>query len=221
MLVPGLIDCHAHIAFPQPGKTPRSARLFEAAAVLRTLLGRGVTTVRDAWGADAGFRLTLEQGWITGPDLLLSLRQLCTTGGIGDTWNPRTGAVDALGDPALPEPVFDGPDAARAAVRRMVRAGADWIKLGASGAMSQGDRVHDPLVTAAELHAVVDEAGRYGGRGGSPTSRRTRRRARIPLRSRSSPPPARNGRPAAVSCPPASPMCPEPSPRPPVVRWRW
>ncbi|WP_460443818.1 amidohydrolase family protein, partial [Amycolatopsis cihanbeyliensis] len=164
LLVPGLIDCHAHIAFPQPGDAPRSARLFEAAAVLRTLLGRGVTTVRDAWGADSGFRLALEQGWITGPDLLLSLRQLCTTGGIGDPWNPRTGSVDALGDPALPEPVFDGPDAARAAVRRMVRAGADWIKLGASGAMSEGDRVHDALVTAAEVHAVVDEAERQGGR---------------------------------------------------------
>lgn len=93
----------------------------------------GVTTVRDAWGADAGLTRALREGWITGPDLLLSLRQLSPTGGLGDAWRPDTGCADALSDPALPDPVFDGPDAARAAVRRMVRAGADWIKLGAGG----------------------------------------------------------------------------------------
>jgi imidazolonepropionase-like amidohydrolase len=55
LLIPGLIDCHAHVAFPPHEPLPRSARILEAAAVLRCLLTRGVTTVRDGWGADAGF----------------------------------------------------------------------------------------------------------------------------------------------------------------------
>ncbi|MFB9689359.1 hypothetical protein [Amycolatopsis plumensis] len=135
LLIPGLIDCHVHVAFPRPEPLPRSARILEAVPVPRGLLARGITTVRDAWGADAGVKHALREGWLTGPDLLISLRQLGPTGGLGDSWEPPAGAVDHYGDPSLPDPVFDGPDAARAAVRRMVRAGADWIKVGASGAM--------------------------------------------------------------------------------------
>lgn len=111
LLVPGLIDCHTHVAFPRPESLPRSARILEAVPVLRRLLSRGITTVRDAWGADAGFTHALRQRWITGPDLLISLRQLSPTGGLGDVWEPGLGAKDRLGDPALPNPVFDGPDA--------------------------------------------------------------------------------------------------------------
>jgi imidazolonepropionase-like amidohydrolase len=162
LLLPGLIDCHAHVAFPGPDPLPRSARVLEAVSVLSGLLARGVTTVRDAWGADAGFRHALREGWITGPDLLLSLRQLSPTGGLGDWWEANTGREDRIADPSLPDSVFDGPDEARAAVRRMVRAGADWIKLGASGAMASIREGRSVEPTDAELHAVVDEAGRCG-----------------------------------------------------------
>lgn len=109
MLIPGLIDCHAHVAFPRAEPLPRSARVLEAVPVLRRLLIRGVTTVRDAWGADAGLTHALSEGWITGPDLLISLRQLSPTGGLGDDWTPDLGTGDWLGDPSLPDPVFDGP----------------------------------------------------------------------------------------------------------------
>lgn len=162
LLLPGLIDCHAHVAFPGPDPLPRSARVLEAVSVLSGLLARGVTTVRDAWGADAGFRHALREGWITGPDLLLSLRQLSPTGGLGDWWDADSGREDRIADPSLPDSVFDGPDEARAAVRRMVRAGADWIKLGASGAMASIREGRSVEPTDAELHAVVDEAGRCG-----------------------------------------------------------
>lgn len=50
LLIPGLIDCHVHVAFPRPEPLPRSARILEAVPVLRRLLTRGITTVRDAWG---------------------------------------------------------------------------------------------------------------------------------------------------------------------------
>jgi imidazolonepropionase-like amidohydrolase len=162
LLIPGLIDCHAHIAFPRDEPLPRSARVLEAVPVLAGLLAHGVTTVRDAWGADAGFTHALRSGWITGPDLLLSLRQLSPTGGLGDDWSPERGSADPLGDPSLPCPLFDGPDAARAAVRRMVRAGADWIKVGASSAMELVRAGRDVCPTDEELHAMVDEARRCG-----------------------------------------------------------
>ncbi|MDQ0377450.1 amidohydrolase family protein [Amycolatopsis thermophila] len=162
LLVPGFIDCHVHVAFQRYG--PRSARTLAAVPVLRALLHAGVTTVRDAWGADAGLRMAVARGWIDGPELLISLRQLSATGGIGDHWDATDGALERFDDPSMPSPVFDGPDAARAAVRRMVRAGTDWIKVAVSGSLKRGPRAHDVQVTDAELAALVDEAGRQGGR---------------------------------------------------------
>ncbi|WUJ68691.1 amidohydrolase family protein [Kribbella soli] len=168
LLVPGFIDCHTHVCIAQtrldPFGSPRSVRPLSAVPVLRTLLQLGVTTVRDAWGADAGVRMAVEKGWIEGPELLISLRQVGTTGGIGDLWAPRTGPVDFFEDPSLPDPIFDGTDGARAVVRRMVRAGADWIKVTATGSMAIGKGVHDVELTADEMSALVDEARRRGGR---------------------------------------------------------
>ncbi|MGW7687100.1 amidohydrolase family protein [Kribbella sp. NPDC054772] len=168
LILPGLIDCHTHVCITQtrrdPFGLPRSVRPLSAVPVLRTLLRLGVTTVRDAWGADAGVRMAVEKGWIDGPQILLSLRQVGTTGGIGDLWAPRTGPLDFFDDPSLPDPIFDGPDGARAVVRRMVRAGADWIKATATGSMAIGTGVHDIELTADEMTALVDEAQRRGGR---------------------------------------------------------
>ena len=162
LLVPGLIDCHAHVAFLLEEPLPRSVRLFEAVAVLRGLLERGVTTVRDALGADAGFRHALSAGWISGPDLLICVGQLSPTGGLGDDWTPDLGEVDLFGDPSMPNPRFDGIDGARAAVRRMVRAGADWIKIGADGTLGALRRGGAVRPTDDELGALVDEAVRCG-----------------------------------------------------------
>lgn len=162
LLIPGLIDCHAHVAAPGREPLPRSARILEAVSTLRRLLARGVTTVRDAWGADVGFCHALSEGWISGPDLLVSLMQLSPTGGLGDAWRSDVGVPASLGDPALPDPVFDGPDSARKAVRRMVRAGADWIKVGASGSLRSVQAGCEISPTDAELASVVDEAGRCG-----------------------------------------------------------
>ncbi|WP_253768307.1 amidohydrolase family protein [Goodfellowiella coeruleoviolacea] len=170
LLVPGFIDCHTHVSLTQTlGSAtavtlPRSARQLSAVPVLATLLRNGVTTVRDAWGADAGLRLAVRQGWVAGPDILVSLRQVGTTGGLGDHWVASQGTVDAFGDPSMPDPVFDGPEAARAVVRRMVRAGADWIKVTATGSMARGVGVHDVQLTRAEMSALVDEAVNRGRR---------------------------------------------------------
>lgn len=168
LLVPGFIDCHTHLCIAQtrrdPFGLPRSVRPLSAVPVLRTLLSLGVTTVRDAWGADAGVRMAVEKGWIDGPQVLLSLRQVGTTGGIGDLWAPRTGPLDFFEDPSLPDPIFNGADEARAVVRRMVRAGADWIKVTVTGSLALGKGLEDLELTEDELTALVDEARRRGGR---------------------------------------------------------
>jgi imidazolonepropionase-like amidohydrolase len=170
LLVPGFIDCHTHVAAHMFGgddylATARSMRALSAVPVLATLLRLGVTTVRDAWGADAGLKRAVELGWIDGPQVLISLRQVCTTGGIGDHWSPRLGPVDSMGDPAMPDPVFDGVDAARAVVRRMTRAGADWIKVAATGSITQGAKAHHSQITPEEMTALVSEAQRQGRAG--------------------------------------------------------
>jgi imidazolonepropionase-like amidohydrolase len=171
LIVPGFIDCHTHVALayvlaaPDPLEVPRSAPVLSAVPVLATLLRLGVTTVRDAWGADAGLRRAVELGWIDGPQLLISLRQVCTTGGIGDHWSPSIGPVDWFGDPGMPDPVFDGADGARAVVRRMTRAGADWIKATATGSILQGARAEHTQITPEEMAALVAEAQRQGRAG--------------------------------------------------------
>ncbi|RZT26792.1 imidazolonepropionase-like amidohydrolase [Kribbella sp. VKM Ac-2569] len=168
LLVPGFIDCHTHLCIAHtrldPFGLPRSVRPLSAVPVLRTLLSLGVTTVRDAWGADAGVRMAVEKGWIDGPQVLLSLRQVGTTGGIGDLWAPRTGSLDFFEDPSLPDPIFNGADGARAVVRRMVRAGADWIKVTVTGSLAIGKGLADLELTEDEMAALVDEAQRRGGR---------------------------------------------------------
>lgn len=162
LIVPGLIDCHAHVAFLLEEPLPRSVRLFEAVAVLRGMLERGTTTARDALGADAGFHHALDAGWISGPELLICVGQLSPTGGLGDDWTPQHGEVDLFGDPSMADPRFDGVDGARAAVRRMVRAGADWIKIGADGTLGALRKGRGVRPTDDELSAIVDEAARCG-----------------------------------------------------------
>jgi imidazolonepropionase-like amidohydrolase len=170
LLVPGFIDCHTHLAAhmfvgDDYMQTARSMRALSAVPVLATLLRLGVTTVRDAWGVDAGLKRAVELGWIDGPQVFISLRQVCTTGGIGDQWSPRFGPVDSLGDPAMPDPVFNGVDGARAVVRRMARADADWIKVAATGSILQGAKAHHSQITPEEMAALVSEARRQGRAG--------------------------------------------------------
>ena len=164
-VAPGLIDCHAHMAFADMetmvGEYPPSRRILRAVPQLRATLRLGVTTVRDAWGADAGLRDAIEEGAVAGPRLLISLAQLSGTGGIGDHFSAVTGADSSyLGSPWLPRGVFDGPAEARAAVRRMVRSGADVIKVAMSGSVTRPDAEHR-LVADDEIAEIVAEAARH------------------------------------------------------------
>ena len=172
-LLPGLIDCHDHLASfsyeiaSRWGITEmRSLRHLRIAAVLRQTLETGYTTVRDAGGLDAGFRMAVDEGLIPGPRLQVGLGFITPTSGMGDRLSPLGYAPPSGPDSGLPWGVADGADGMRAKVREMVRAGADLIKTattgGASSAAGLGPK--DMLFEREELDALVDEAHKRGRR---------------------------------------------------------
>jgi imidazolonepropionase-like amidohydrolase len=116
-------------------QTPFSLRFFQAARNLRLTLRAGVTTIRDASGADLGVKQAVTTGLVDGPDLQIAIGILSQTGGHGDEWLPSGECVHALWPsyPGRPSTVVDGVDEMRRAVRELVRAGADVIKVATTG----------------------------------------------------------------------------------------
>jgi imidazolonepropionase-like amidohydrolase len=172
-VLPGLIDCHDHLAFHGYELVrrwgldePQSTRHLRTAQVASQILASGYTAVRDAGGLDAGFRLAIQEGLITGPRLVLSLAIISPTGGIGDRISPSGHVSSFLHDPSLPPSVANGVEAARATVRTMVRAGADVIKCASTGGASSraGHGPKDPAFSLEEMKALVDEAHALGRR---------------------------------------------------------
>ena len=167
MVMPGLIDAHAHPAFAEAFGTldedvERAASYvtLQALAGLRATLDAGVTTVRDAAGADAGLRRAVAEGLIPGPRLLISLMQLSPSAGPYDA-RTVSGHDSWIARPGIPFPVADGVDGVRAKVREFVQAGADVIKIFASGHFSMArDGARRPMFTDDEVRAIVDEAAR-------------------------------------------------------------
>ena len=146
-IIPGLIDAHDHLASHGYGLAtrwgldePASTAHLRTARVLAETLAMGYTTVRDAGGLDAGFKLAVEQGLIPGPRLVLAVQIISPTGGIGDRVSPSGHECCGAYDPLLPDSVANGPDAVRDVVRTMVRAGADVIKTATTGGASSEER---------------------------------------------------------------------------------
>jgi imidazolonepropionase-like amidohydrolase len=168
-IMPGLIDAHDHMShtgFDRAARlgSPLSLTMMKVADNLRFTLEVGITTVRDAGGLDAGFKLAVEQGLIPGPRLVLGVSIISRTGGIGDPRLPN--GANLSGDlPGLPWPVADGVDECRKKVREVVHAGADVVK-GAStgGVSSQTLTATDVAYTYEELAAIADEARIQGKR---------------------------------------------------------
>ena len=172
-VIPGLIDAHDHLASHGYGlatrfglEEPASTAHLRTARVLAETLAMGYTTVRDAGGLDAGFKLAVEQGLIPGPRLVLALQIISPTGGIGDRVSPSGHDCCGAYDPLLPPCVANGSDAVRDVVRTMVRAGADVIKTATTGGASSRPG-HGPLDAAfslAEMEALVTESHALGRR---------------------------------------------------------
>ncbi len=170
-LLPGVADCHAHVGLPSFDalellRTPLSLRTLETAQALRRTLQAGVTFVRDAGGIDAGVREAVARSYVPGPHLQVSVQALGPTGGHGDGYLAGP-ALECATDYAVPDypgrpPLrADGPDEMRKTVRRLLRAGADWIKLMATGGvMATGDGAFESELTAEEITTAVFEASR-------------------------------------------------------------
>src|SRR5215831_668193 len=120
---PGLVDTHVHVMLGDVDvwrllQTPFSYRFYDAIRNLDATLRVGITTVRDAGGADLGVKTALEEGMIRGPRIQISLTMLSQTGGHGDGWLPSGGRVHLFPEyPGVPASIVDGPDEARRRVR--------------------------------------------------------------------------------------------------------
>ena len=170
-VIPGLIDCHDHIAsfgYEIAGRwgitEQQSHRHMRIASTLQQTLQTGYTTIRDAGGLPAGFREAINEDLIPGPRLLVSVGIISPTGGIGGHLSPSGHKTPFTEDPALPDGVANGPIEMRKKVREMIGAGADVIKFAATGGASSrmGLEPRDMLITRDEIEAIVDEAHKLG-----------------------------------------------------------
>jgi imidazolonepropionase-like amidohydrolase len=170
-LLPGMFDCHVHLVLRHEDMDelrvmhePFSYRFFQVAENLRTTIALGITTVRDAAGADLGLKRAVEDGVLVGPRMQISVNMLSMTGGHNDAWLP-SGAISSWGVsyPGMPDGVCDGIDGVRAKVREMARAGADVIKIASSGGfLSPLDDPRRPNFSQEEVDAIVSTAADLG-----------------------------------------------------------
>jgi imidazolonepropionase-like amidohydrolase len=168
-LLPGLFDCHTHVTLTSVDlmgilQAPFSYRFFQTVQNLAATLRAGITTVRDAAGADAGVKRAVADGLVPGPRLQISVTLLSQTGGHGDGWFPSGQTLDFWPVyPGMPDGLVDGPEAMRRKVRELVRAGADVIKVATSGGvLSPTDDPRHAHFRDDELTALVTEAAAAG-----------------------------------------------------------
>ena len=170
IVLPGLIDCHVHLAVTDISaqrfqQTPFSVRFYEAIDNMAATLAAGVTTVRDAAGADLGMKTAVEKGLVPGPRMQISITMLSQTGGHGDDWEVCGAHVPSffVPYPGVPLPIVDGPEEMRRRVRELVRAGADVIKIATSGGvLSSRDDPRHGHFRDAELAVLAEEAAAAG-----------------------------------------------------------
>jgi imidazolonepropionase-like amidohydrolase len=170
-LLPGLFDTHVHLLSRYEDfdevrvlHEPFSLPFYRVAENCRRTLACGITTVRDAGGADAGLRAAVDEGTVVGPRVRISVTMLSMTGGHNDPWLP-SGGLGAWGRPypGMPSGVCDGVDGVAAKVREVVRAGADVIKIASSGGfLSPADDPSQPNFSEAEVASIVRAAADLG-----------------------------------------------------------
>jgi imidazolonepropionase-like amidohydrolase len=169
-VVPGLIDCHAHVlGNPKDQSSASGLRMSSAQNTLwgvhnlQIWLDHGFTALRDAGESDLGYgqlalRDSIEKGLIRGPRMVSAGNFVSVNGGHGD--------ADVLApDQSLPmrPNIADTVDAASVAVRRDIKFGADWIKLMATGGVM--DPISDYRVeelSEEQMAKAVEVAHRAG-----------------------------------------------------------
>ncbi len=170
-VLPGLIDCHTHLAdgahdgepMGQFKKTAAQVAL-ESVPNARAMLESGFTTVRDVGAyralGDIALRDAINRGDIIGPRMFVAGAYVTISGGAG-------AATGLAPDIQLPWDLHYGeansPWEARKVVRQLAHDGADHIKVLSSGAvLTHGSNPKSQEFTPEELQAVVDEANHFG-----------------------------------------------------------
>lgn len=151
-VLPGLIDAHAHLTLSQDAhrNEPLTARVIKGVRNAGDHLRAGVTSVRDVGGPGriaVELKEAVAAGIVAGPRVHTSASFICATGGHVNYWGREA----------------DGTDDVRRAVREQRKAGADFIKIMASGGVA--DVNEDPEVTQytlTELESIVDAANEAG-----------------------------------------------------------
>lgn len=164
-ILPGFIDTHVHVMLEgvniaRDMQAPFSLKFYRAIQHLRRTLDAGITSVRDAGGADLGVKQAVESGLIAGPRMQISISALSITGGHADGWMRSGNAFNLFSPyPGFPDPIVDGVDAVRLRVREVLRAGADVIKICATGGvLSPTDHPEFIQFSPEELDVIVREA---------------------------------------------------------------
>ncbi len=165
-LMPGLIDCHVHATASSvnlgfSAKMPNALAVIRALPILKGMLSRGFTSVRDAGGSDWAMSSASKDWLIESPRIFPSGKALSQTGGHGD-FRQRSDQLEAcscsyrIGNIGR---VVDGVDDVRRAARDELTKGATQIKVMASGGVtSPNDPIGNTGYSMEELRAIVAEA---------------------------------------------------------------
>jgi imidazolonepropionase-like amidohydrolase len=166
-LLPGLIDAHVHVVAASHDLTalafaPPSLTTAHSSAIMKGMLERGFTTVRDAAGADFGLQEAVASGLFEGPRLFIAGFPISQTGGHADMRPKGVRNRELFCSCAglgLIGAIADGVGEVRRAVREQVRNGANHIKIMAGGGISSPtDPIDGTQFSIEELRAAVEEA---------------------------------------------------------------
>jgi imidazolonepropionase-like amidohydrolase len=173
-ILPGLIDVHTHLASTEDDGQGYAAIVQRTGAQdamvgvhhASLTIGAGFTTVRDlgTWRAftDAALRDAIDAGWVSGPRMMVAGAYVTCPGGGGDITGLASDVDDAL-PRELRFGVTSGVDQMRSNVRQILRYGADFIKVLATGAvLTSGTNPGAPEFTEDELRAAVEIAKENG-----------------------------------------------------------
>lgn len=169
-VMPGLIEAHLHMSGMHTQEPYRryfennDVRLIRALGHAEELLSHGYTTVRElgAKGRGIGIREGINKGLCRGPRILTSIEFLSPTGGHGD-WPILP--YDFVKDTSMRSILVDGIDQCVYAVRRLLREGADVVKIvTATGNMGQpyDNMKFRACFNLKEIRAMSDEAHEQG-----------------------------------------------------------
>ena len=168
-LMPGLTDAHVHVCaidgnILEVHRThPPSLVAAKALRRMEQALAQGFTTVRDAGGADYGFREVAASGLYPGPRMLVSGQVISQTGGHGDVRRRAEWIAPVDCCVGLVGVIADGADEVRKAAREQLRHDVDQVKIMASGgAMSPSDELDTTQYTIEEMRAAVEETRAVG-----------------------------------------------------------